>query len=110
MTTGFQQATIAVTKIQEFEELKAAVSLALNPNDSESFLKQLKSAGLRVRDFDGVLKNNVLERSSKSIDAAKLYEALTVSDQAQMREFYLSEIEKVDPALRAKYQSLYRYY
>ncbi|SRR5579871_1331502 len=110
MTTGFQQATIAVTKVQEFEELKASISLALNPNGSESFLKQLKNAGLRVRDFDGVLKNKVLERSSKSIDALTLYEALTVSDQAQMREFYLSEIEKVEPALRAKYQSLYRYY
>jgi len=110
MTAGFQQATIAVTKVQEFEALKGAISAALNPGASESFLKQLKGTGLRVRDFDGVLKNKVLEQSSKNIDAAKLYAALTVSDQAQMREFYLSEIEKVEPALRAKYQSLYRYY
>jgi len=110
MTVGFQQATIAVEKVREFDELKSAISAALNPKASESFLKQLKSAGLRVRDFDGVLKNKVLEQSSKNINAAKLYEALTVSDQAQMREFYLSKIEEVEPALRAKYQSLYRYY
>ncbi len=110
MTAGFQQATIAITNVLEFEELKGAISAALNPNSSESFLKQLKSAGLRVRDFDGVLRNKVLEHSSKSMDAAKLYDALTISDQAQMREFYLSKIEEVVPALRAKYQSLYRYY
>jgi hypothetical protein len=39
-----------------------------------------------------------------------LYQALTVSDQAQLREFYLSRIEEVAPALRTKFQQLYRYY
>ena len=42
--------------------------------------------------------------------AQKLYQALTVSDQAQMREFYLSRVEEVDSALRTKFQQLYRYY
>jgi hypothetical protein len=35
---------------------------------------------------------------------------LTVSDQGQIRELYLSKIEEVDPALRARFGKLYRYY
>ena len=37
-------------------------------------------------------------------------EALTLSDQAQMREFYLSKLETVDQALRHKFKKLYQYY
>ncbi len=44
------------------------------------------------------------------LGAQKLYQALTVSDQAQMREFYLSRVEEVEPGLRTKFQQLYRYY
>ena len=40
----------------------------------------------------------------------QLYEALTVSDQALMREFYLERIEKVNVKVREKYQKIYRYY
>ena len=60
-----------------------------------------------------MLSSGVLERLDDgfaSSGARKLYEMLPTSDQAQMREFYLSKIEEVDPALRAKYQKLYRYY
>jgi hypothetical protein len=39
-----------------------------------------------------------------------LYEALPVSDQAQMREFYLSRLESVEVALRHKFKRLYQYY
>jgi len=34
-----------------------------------------------------------------------LYSSLPVSDQAQVREFYLSKIEEVDPALRRSFTS-----
>jgi hypothetical protein len=44
------------------------------------------------------------------LGAQTLYQALTVSDQAQMREFYLTRVEEVDPGLRRKFQQLYRYY
>ena len=40
----------------------------------------------------------------------QLYESLPVSDQAQMREFYLSKLETVDQALRHKFKKLYQYY
>jgi len=39
-----------------------------------------------------------------------LYEALPLSDQAQIREFYLSKVEEVDAALRTKFHKLYQYY
>jgi hypothetical protein len=35
---------------------------------------------------------------------------LTVSDQAQIREFYLSRIEEIDADLRHKFKKLYQYY
>ena len=47
---------------------------------------------------------------NKAGTARTLYEALPVSDQAQVREFYLSKVEEVDPALRAKFHKLYQYY
>jgi hypothetical protein len=49
-----------------------------------------------------------LAKSGKPAKA--LYESLTVSDQALMREFYLEQIEKVDAKVRQKYQKVYRYY
>jgi hypothetical protein len=42
--------------------------------------------------------------------AKDLYSALTLTDQAQMKEFYLSKIEEVGPELRARFQKLYQYY
>ena len=52
-----------------------------------------------IRDFDGVLAKSVSEKlwHVARLGAQKLYQALTVSDQAQMREFYLSKLEEVDP-------------
>jgi hypothetical protein len=44
------------------------------------------------------------------LNASQLYEALPVSDQAQMREFYLSKLEGIDAALRHKFKKLYQYY
>jgi hypothetical protein len=49
-----------------------------------------------------------LAKSGKS--ARQLYDALTVNDQAQVREFYLTTLEAVDLLLREKYNKLYRYY
>jgi hypothetical protein len=44
------------------------------------------------------------------LKAQQLYQGLPVSDQAQMREFYLSKLEGVDIALRHKFKKLYQYY
>jgi len=112
---SFEQPVLKVEKEAEFEELKGAIVRAFAPGKAESFLKQVRSNNLRVRDVDGVLAKRLLERVdeilAKSGNTAQgLYQALTVSDQAQMREFYLSKLEEVAPELRAKFQKLYQYY
>jgi hypothetical protein len=108
---AFEQAAIKVEKTQEFAGLQAAVEQAFLPDKVERFLKHLDRKGIRVRDFDAVLAQRVLEAFSEAgLNARQLYDALPVSDQAQMREFYLSKLESVDVALRHKFKKLYQYY
>ncbi|HZW79738.1 MAG TPA: hypothetical protein VFF50_04650 [Candidatus Deferrimicrobiaceae bacterium] len=110
---AFEQATIKVQKEEEFAKLQAAVEQAFLPEKAERFLKLLKRKGIRVRDFDGVLAARLLEDVAGAhvgLNAAQLYQALPVSDQAQMREFYLSKLEGTDVALRHKFKKLYQYY
>jgi hypothetical protein len=110
---AFEQATIKIEKPQEFAKLQAAVEQAFLPENAERFLRQLDRKGIRVRDFDGVLAKLVLEDAAKAkpdVSAAQLYQALPLSDQAQVREFYLSMLEAVNVALRHKFRKLYQYY
>jgi hypothetical protein len=112
---SFQQATLKIEKEAEFERLKGAIIRLFTPEKAEPFLKQVRSNDLRVRDVDGVLAKRLLEKVDEELansgrTAQSLYQALTVSDQAQMRELYLSKAEEVAPELRAKFQKLYRYY
>ena len=108
----FEQAAIKVEKEKEFEELKSAINRAFAPHSVEKYLKQVASAGTRIRDFDSVLANSVLERvgALSGQKAKDLYESLPVTDRAQMKEFYLSKVEEVGPELRKKYQKIYQYY
>ena len=109
----FEQAAIEIQKKEEFEELKVAISGAFSRETVEKYLKTVASTGLRIRDFDSVLAKKVLEKVGafrKGHSANGLYSALTLSDQAQMKEFYLFKVEEVEPALRAKYQKIYQYY
>jgi hypothetical protein len=111
MTVNFEQAAIKIEKQQEFAKLQAAIEQAFLPEKAERFLKQLDRKGIRVRDFDAVLAPRVLEEFGEAgLNAKQLYESLTLSDQAQMREFYLSKLEDVDIALRHKFKKLYQYY
>ena len=108
---AFEQATIKVEKAQEFSKLQAAITQAFQPEKVERFLKQLDRKGIRVRDIDAVLAQRVLEQfAEKGLEAKSLYDSLPVSDQAQMREFYLSKLEGADVALRHKFKKLYQYY
>jgi hypothetical protein len=109
---AFEQATIKIEKPQEFAMLQAAVERAFQPDNAERFLKQLDRRGIRVRDFDAVLAKRVLEEmhSKAELDAQQLYQELPLSDQAQIREFYLSKLEAVDVALRHRFKRLYQYY
>jgi hypothetical protein len=110
---SFKQAAIKVEKEKEFAELRDSLTRVFAADRVERLLEQIQSKGIRIRDFEMVLASATLERLDEVLcrsGARRLYEALTVSDQAQMREFYLSKLEEVSPALRAKYQKIYRYY
>ena len=109
---GFEQATIKVEKAREFGDLKSALEKTFGADRVARYLKALESRKIRIRSLDAVLVANVIDAitGAKVGTARSLYEALTVSDQAQMREFYLSKIEEVEPALRAKFSKLYQYY
>ena len=111
LSMAFEQAAIKVQKEQEFARLQAAVEQAFLPEKAEQFLKQLDRKSIRVRDFDAVLARKVLEDFGEAgLNAQHLYQALPLSDQALMRELYLSKLESVDIALRHKFKKLYQYY
>ena len=108
---SFEQAAIKVEKAQEFARLQAAIEQAFLPDKVEQFLKQLDRKGIRVRNVDAVLAKKLLEQFGEpGLNAQLLYQALPLSDQAQIRELYLSKLEGVDTALRHKFKKLYQDY
>ena len=110
----FQQADIAIENPTEFEHLRSAFARVFAPRSIESWLRLLKRKSTPIRDFHRILRERLLEQSDRVLanggkSSQQLYDALTVSDQAQMREFYLTMLEAVDLPLREKYKKLYRY-
>jgi hypothetical protein len=61
--------------------------------------------GLRIRDFELVLREGILGASTQAE-----YNRLGNGDQGQIREFYLASLEHVAPELRTKFFKLYAYY
>jgi hypothetical protein len=112
VNVGFEQAAIKVQNEADFAQLKAAVEQAFRPEKVEQFFKQLDRKGIRIRDFESVLAERVLEvvAGGSELVARMLYASMPISDQAQMRELYLSKLEGVDVALRHKFKKLYQYY
>ncbi len=108
---SFEQATIKVVSEREFDELKAAIERVFASERIEKYLKSLKSRGIRARNVDAILAANLIDMvAGRTAGSAKtLYESLPVSDQAQVREFYLSKVEEVDQALRTRFHKLYQY-
>ena len=112
---AYQQAQIAVTKTEDFEQLKSALERIFRSAALEKFYGKLQSRTVYAREFEKIVDLGILESAdsglAKSGKSAKaLCESLTVSDQALMREFYLERIEQVDKKLREKYKKVYRYY
>ena len=112
---AFQQASIPVQKTEDYEQLKAAIERVFGAAAVEKFYSRLESKGVGAREFEKIVNSGLLElvdstlaRSGKT--AKELWEALALSDQALIREFYLEKIEQVDPAMRHKYRKVYRYY
>jgi hypothetical protein len=112
---AYEQAVIKIEKEAQFAELKAAIERVFAAGTVEKLLKRLDSRGVRIRNFDGVLDQQIVEYVDGSLKergktAKGLYQELTVSDQGQMREFYLSKLEQVEEALRHKFRKLFQYY
>ena len=112
MRAKFEQGVIKVEREREFGGLKAALEKAFAADRVTRYLKELDRRKIRVRDLDAAFAAGAIDAAAgeKAGTARSLYGALPVSDQAQMRELYLSKIEEVDPALRAKFHELYQYY
>ena len=108
----FEQGVIKVEKEREFDDLKSAIERVFAAERLTKYLKELDSRKIRIRDLDAVFSADAIDRATgeKRGTARALYSSLPVSDQAQMREFYLPKIEEVDPALRLKFHKLYQYY
>ena len=112
---AFEQAAIKVQNEKEFEALKAAISRVFAPEVVEKYLKRVASAGIRIRDFDLLLARGVFEQVDETLanserNAKNLYDALALTDQAQIKEFYLFKLEEVGAKLRAKFHKVYQYY
>jgi hypothetical protein len=104
-----------VDKLEEFEQLRSALARVFAPSTVEGFLRLLRRKGVPIRDFDRVLREKLVEQADETLAqsgkaAQQLYDALTVSDQAQICEFYFTALEAVDLLLREKFNKLYRYY
>ena len=115
MDALFEQSGIKIENEQDFQTLKQSVERLMQSALIETFFKKLEKKNIRIREFEKVLEKRVIEEVdsdfAKSGTAAKaLYEALPVTDQGQMREFYLTRIEEVSPELRQKFHKLYSYY
>ncbi len=105
MTALREQGVIPVADPESYGTVRAAIEAAFSAARVENFLKSIERAGLRIRDFELVLRAGILG----ALTAAE-YNRLGNGDQGQIREFYLASLEKVAPELRTKFFKLYAYY
>src|ERR1035441_1285075 len=109
----FQQAALRIEKLDEFEQFRSALARIFAAGAVEDFFRLLQRKGVPIRDFDRVLREKLLERTDRKLaqdgtSAQQLYDALPVSDQAQVREFYLTALEAVDLPPPARFKDFWR--
>ena len=105
MSTGYQQAVLEVGDPATFGSVRGAIEAAYSATRIADFLKAVERAGLRIREFEAVLKAGKLGKNTTAE-----YGKLGNADQGQIRELYLASLEKVSPELRQKFFKLYAYY
>ena len=105
MSTIYEKPELAVTDPPVYAAVKSAIETAFSSLRAVDFFQSLSRAGLRIRDFETVLKRGLLGPST-----ASEYDRLGNGDQGQIREFYLASLERVAPELREKFFKLYAYY
>ena len=101
----FKQEAFPVQNEQGFLQLSAQIDSACATNRVDLFLSSVAAKKLRVRQFELILQKGLLGN-----DAEAIYNALPVSDQAMIREKYLSQVEKVPVELRQRFLKVYAYY
>ena len=101
----YEQPSLSVENTAAYSAVAQAIERELGPGGAAAFLRKVQSKGLRVRDFAGVLAKDLLGKDSRA-----KYAALGNSDQGQIRELYLSKIEKVPADVREKFFKVYAYY
>jgi hypothetical protein len=101
----FEQAVLPVQDEKTFAEVHRALEAVFASSQVAGFLRRVQRAKLRARQFEAILASGLLGK-----DAPAKYAALGDSDRGQVREQYLSMVEKVDPAVRAKFLKVYAYY
>ncbi len=104
-TALYERPAMDVVDATTFAVVKQAIVWAFAPAGVEKFLTSVERAGLRIRDFEVVLKAAKLGAGT-----AAEYTKLSNGDQGQIRELYLASLEKVELALRDKYFKIYAYY
>jgi len=105
LTALREQGLISVTDPQNYGAVQSAIEAAFSAAKVQDFLKSLQSEGLRIRDFELVLRKGIL-----GAPTAAEYGRLGNGDQGLIREFYLATLETVAPELRTKFFRLYAYY
>ena len=101
----FEQAVLPVQDEMTFAEVHRTLEKAFAPERVTGFLRSVQRAKLRARQFEAVLAEGLL-----GADTSAKYAALGDSDRGQIRERYLSMVERVDPTIRAKFLKVYAYY
>ena len=105
MSFEYRKPELAVADPQTFSAVRQAIETSFAAARVKDFLKSIERAGLRIRDFEAVVRKGIL-----GAPVATEYSRLGNGDQGQIREFYLATLEKVAPEMRAKFFKLYAYY
>ena len=101
----FEQATLPVQDEKTFAEVTQALNEAFSARKVEDFLHRIKRAGLRARDFEGVLSKGLL---GKEVPAQ--YGLWGTATRARSGRSILWLVEQVAPELRARFLKVYAYY
>jgi hypothetical protein len=108
---AFQQATIPVQNAEAFGKLKSLIETAVSAANAPKLLKEIVGAGLTVWKLEAMLPKSLLEKVAgvPAEQSAKWYSEMSLSDQGQIRELYLTRIEQIEGSVRDKYKKAYRY-
>ncbi|RZU40535.1 hypothetical protein [Edaphobacter modestus] len=105
MSTLNEQPVLPIADPVAFGAVKTSIESAFSAGKVTEFLRSLDRQGVRIREFEDVLKKGLLGKKT-----AGEYASLPDGDQGQIRELYLASLERVAPELRQRFFRLYAYY